>query len=135
MYDNGQDNHGISTSSNWSFANTSFSLGTWNFAIYIDGHGDNAWKDSAAWFNKKFDLTNYSTLKITGTNHSSATFGFSASTGINASMSKSFSLGTSSSEITVDISSLTGEYYLLVKGRSSTTKYVAMSISRFELIP
>ena len=135
VYDNGQDNYGISTSSNWSFANASFSLGTWNFAIYINGHGDNGWMDSSAWFTKKFDLTNYSTLKITGTKNSSATFGFSTSVGTTASMSKSFSLGTSSSEITVDISSLTGEYYLLVKGRSATTNYAAMSISRFELIP
>ena len=135
VYDNGQDNYGISTSSNWSLAYATFSLGTSNFTIYINGHGDNAWQDAAGWFNKKFDLTNYSTLKITGTKNSSATFGFSTSIGTTASMSKSFSLGTSSSEITVDISSLTGEYYLLVKGRSTTTKYAAASISRFELIP
>ena len=135
VYDNGQDNYGISTSSNWSLAYASFTPGTSNFAIYINGHGDNAWQDAAGWFNKKFDLTNYSTLKITGTKHSSATFGFSTSVGTTASISKSFSLGTTSSEITVDISSLKGEYYLLVKGRSATSKYVAASISRFELIP
>lgn len=135
VFDNGVDNMGINNPSNWTCINSTMSQGTWNLGINITGHGDNSWRDAAAWFNTKFDLTNYKTLKITGTASSSATVGFTKSPGTTASIEKSISLTTTSSEITVDVSSLSGEYYLIVKGRTATSTYSAFSTSRFELLP
>lgn len=135
VFDNGVDNLGINNSSNWTCINATLSQGEWNLGVNISGHGDNSWRDAGAWFKTKFDLTNYKTLKITGTANSSATVGFTKSPGTTASIEKSIPLKTTSSEITVDVSSLSGEYYLLVKGRTATSTYSAFSMSRFELLP
>lgn len=100
--------------SKWTTSSTDYLKG------YIGGDTNGYCQTAYLYANSAIDVTDYKTLVVTGHGNSGQTFGLSNSKGGSLVVSQSLGSYSSETELTIDISSISGDKYFVIVGNTES---------------